>query len=1026
MTREELLQLIDKAADEGSTKLDLAGLGLEELPPEIGKCTQLETLVLGKWDQEKKEWIGNKLTEFPEVVLQLTNLKILNLRNNQITVIPEAIDQLWNVTQLVLGDNQITKIPEPIGQLSNLTELNLSYNQISVIPEAIGEMLNLTQLYLSYNQITKIPEAIGQLSNLTKLNLSDNQISVIPDAIGQLSNLTQLFLYNNQITQIPDMIGKLSNLIVLYLYNNQISVIPEAIGQLSNLTELVLMSNQISVIPDAISQLSNLIALSLGDNQITQIPEVLVQLSNLTHLYLGHNQITSIPEMIGQLSNLTALSLYNNQITSIPEAIRDMEKLEKLDLRGNLLRIPLEILQGEKSYQAGDLRTILDFYFQTRDPKDTEELYEAKLLIVGEGEAGKTTLAKKLLNPDYELQEPEPSTEGIDVSRGEFPYNGKTFRVNIWDFGAQEIYHATHQFFLTKRSFYILLVDNRRENPNLCYWLSIIELLSHNSPVLLVHNEKQDRRCEINVSQLRGNFVNLKESLNINLADNRGLDELQRYLVNNITQLKHVGEGIPRPWTNVRHVLENYAQRTNYIELSEFYEICAKQGFDKSDKDAMLSLSNYLHELGIILHFQKNSDNKKSILLNWVILRPKWATNAVYKVTKNEQVIANCGYFTDKNLSEIWCDDEYDHLHDELLQLMENFKLCYKIPGKQGHYIAPHLLPVEAPDYTWDDTDNLIVRYEYEFMPKGIITRLIVEMHGLICRIKSTDIVWREGVLLTDNYAKAEVIENYHQREIRIRVFGTQKKSLLDRIRHELWKIHDTYDKRLKYQEFIPCNCAKCKGNKSPHAYPFDVLQQFYRDRQPNIQCQKSYINVNVRGLMDDFPDYSQDKVSGIDGSDSVESSRERSSSSPNVQIIITDNKMTQDSPNKTTNNSFNAPMSGVIGSENAQVSNNVFNQNNNANTAELLQLISSMRETAAQFPEDIRDGVFTDIEDVEIEIKKPENARNKTRLGKRITALIAAGTAMAIQIPGAVDFTNSAIDLGEKFGIEIQLPSAR
>ena len=49
MTREELLQLIDKAADEGQTELDLAGLGLEELPPEIGKCTQLETLVLEKF-----------------------------------------------------------------------------------------------------------------------------------------------------------------------------------------------------------------------------------------------------------------------------------------------------------------------------------------------------------------------------------------------------------------------------------------------------------------------------------------------------------------------------------------------------------------------------------------------------------------------------------------------------------------------------------------------------------------------------------------------------------------------------------------------------------------------------------------------------------------------------------------------------------------------------------------------------------------------------------------------------------------
>jgi internalin A len=1018
MTREELLQLIDKAADEGWTKLDLAGLELEELPAQIGKCTQLETLVLGKYDEEKRQLLGNKLTEFPDVVLQLTNLKILDLSKNQITVIPEAIGQLFNLTQLDLNSNQITSIPEAIGQLSNLTELDLNNNQISEIPKAIGQLSNLTQLDLRINQISEIPEAIAQLSNLTQLYFSENQITSIPEAIGQLSNLTELDLMSNQITVIPEAIGQLSNLTQLYLGINQITIIPEAIGQLSNLTLLDLMSNQITVIPEAIRQLSNLTLLDLMDNEITAIPEAIGQLSNLTQLYLSNNQITLIPEAIGQLSNLTRLYLDSNQITSIPEAIRGMEKLEQLYLQGNPIPIPPEILQG-------DLRTILDFYFQTRNPNDTEELYEAKLLIVGEGEAGKTTLAKKLLKPDYKLQKQEPSTEGIDVSRWEFPHNGKTFRVHIWDFGGQEIYHATHQFFLTERSFYILLVDNRRENPNLCYWLSIIELLSSASPVLLVHNEKQDRRCEINVSQLRGDFANLKESLNTNLADNRGLDELQRYLQNNITQLDHIGIPIPKRWANVRHVVENSAQGKNRIPVSEFYEICAQQGFDKSDKPAMLGVSKYLHHLGIILHFQKDP-----ILKHLVILRPEWATNAVYKVTDNEQVIANYGHFTDENLSEIWSDDEYDDLHDELLQLMKSFKVCYEI-GKSGNYIAPQRLPLEPPKYDWDDSDNLIVRYEYEFMPKGIITRLIVEMHRFIYRIKSTDFVWREGVLLTDNYATAEVIENYHQREIRIRVFGNQKTYLLNKIRTKLEEIHADYDKRLKYQEFIPCNCAKCKGSQNPHLYAFDKLRRRLDNRKYTVECEISYENVNVRGLMDDFPDYSrqweQERLSGIDRSDPVESSRERSSSSPNVQIIFTDNKMTQDSPQ---NNNLQGAQIGSMAiakevKDRAQQTASGGIHINNANTAELLQLILSMRKTVEQFPENIRNEIIPDIEDIEIEIDKPENARDKTRLGKRLTALIAAGTAIAIQIPGAIDLANNAIDLGQKVGIELKLPSA-
>jgi Leucine-rich repeat (LRR) protein len=985
MTREEAVRRIHRAAEEKLTQLDLSGLDLEELPPEIGKCTQLETLLLGgKFDEQKREWVGNKLSEFPDAVLQLTNLKILNL----------------------------------------------SWNQITSIPEAIGQLLNLTRLDLDGNQITSIPEAIAQLSNLTLLDLSQNQITSIPEAIGQLSNLTELCLYSNQITSISEVIGQLSNLTQLSLWGNQITSIPEAIGQLSNLTGLYLSENQITSIPEAIGQLSNLTELSLGTNQITSIPEVIGQLSNLTQLDLYNNQITSIPEVIGQLSNLTQLDLHNNQITSIPEVIRGMEKLKKLDLRGNPLPIPPEILQGEKFYEPGNLRTILDFYFQTRNPNDTQELNEAKLLIVGEGESGKTTLANKLFNPDYELKEQEPSTEGIDVIRWEFTQaNGKPFRVHIWDFGGQEIYHATHQFFLTERSLYILLVDNRRENPNLCYWLNIIELLSNSSPVFLVQNEKQDRRCEINFSQLRGDFENLEKLLTTNLADNRGLETLQRALQNRITTLDHISTPIPKHWANVRHVLENYARRKTHIEISEFYDICANQGFDKSDKPAMLSLSKYLHDLGIILHFQTNTDKKKSILLNWVILRPEWATNAVYKVTDNEQVIAHCGYFTDENLSQIWIDRQYQGLHDELLELMENFKICYPIPGQRGHYIAPQRLPLEAPKYDWDDTDNLIVRYKYDFMPKGIITRLIVEMHRLICRpnidpssgAASGDIVWRDGVLLADNYAKAEVIENYHQREIRIRVSGTPKNYLLNSIRHKLREIHDDYDKRLKYQELIPCNCSQCKGSQNPYSYDFEDLRDRLANRKYTVECGKppSYEEVQVRRLIEDFPDYSQEKVPGSDRSDAVDYSRTQQT--VNNFTFDLGNKMTQDSSNKPITH-FSGPMSGVIGSENALVSNNTFNQNNNANTDELLKLISSMRETAAQFPEDEREEVLMEIGNVEEQLKKPEEKRNRKLIGRKLGVILAIAASMASPIANMTDFTNNVTDLAQKAGVEIPI----
>ena len=205
----------------------------------------------------------------------------------------------------------------------------------------------------------------------------------------------------------------------------------------------------------------------------------------MTQLDLSWNQLTSLPESITKLSNLTQLDLRENKLTSLPESITKLSNLTQLDLRENPLETPpLEI--AEKGIEA-----IRDYFNQVK--QDSDYLYEAKLLIVGEAGAGKTTLAKKIQNPNYQLQE-EDSTKGIDVISWYFPYNKqRDFRINIWDFGGQEIYHATHQFFLTKRSLYVLVVDTRKEDTDFYYWLNIVELLSDNSPLLIIKNEKQDR-----------------------------------------------------------------------------------------------------------------------------------------------------------------------------------------------------------------------------------------------------------------------------------------------------------------------------------------------------------------------------------------------------------------------------------------------------------------------------------------------------------------------------------------------------
>jgi small GTP-binding protein len=764
----------------------------------------------------------------------------LDLSNNQISSLPPEIVQLTNLQSLNIFRNQISSLPPEIVQLTNLQFLNISFNQISSLPREIGQLTNLQSLNISRNQISSLPREIGQLTNLQSLYISGNQFSSLPREIGQLTNLQILYIFINQISSLPPEIVQLTNLQSLNIFRNQISSLPPEIVQLTNLQFLNISFNQISSLPREIGQLTNLQSLNISRNQISSLPREIGQLTNLQSLDISHNQISSLPPEIVQLTNLQSLKIAGNQISSLPREIVQLTNLQTLDLRNNPVPIPPEILGPKEWYKdPGNIQEILDFYFRVQDPQETEPLYEAKLLIIGEGGAGKTSLAKKIEDEKYQLQSDEKSTEGIDVIQWKFNLDhGQEFRVNIWDFGGQEIYHQTHQFFLTSRSLYALVADDRKENTDFYYWLKVVELLSDNSPVLIIKNEKDKRQCEVNERELRGEFLNLKEFLPTNLADNRGLTEIKNNIQQYIKQLPHVGEPLPKIWVRVRFALENNPR--NYISFTEYRDFCKLNNL--TDSEDMKRLSQYLHDLGVCLHFQKDP-----ILKHYVILKPEWGTTAVYKVLDNKNVVKNLGCFTQENLAEIWEDEKYKDMRDELLQLMIRFKLCYPIPG-QYQYIAPQLLDINQPEYTWNPNNNLILSYKYDFLPKGIITRFIVEIHPWIEEQKQ---VWRNGVIINKDQTRAEIIQNYNQKEIKIRLAGNRKKDLLTIITHELEKIHSSFE-RLRYQILVPCNCKKCIGSQTPHTYQLESLRKRLGAGRYEVECDQSYEMVNVRRLIDD------------------------------------------------------------------------------------------------------------------------------------------------------------------------------
>jgi hypothetical protein len=188
-------------------------------------------------------------------------------------------------------------------------------------------------------------------------------------------------------------------------------------------------------------------------------------------------------------------------------------------------------------------------------------------------------------------------------------------------------------------------------------------------------------------------------------------------------------------------------------------------------------------------------------------------------------------------------------MRDELLQMMVKFQLCYPIPDRQDTYIVPQLLTREQPDYAWDEVDNLLLRYSYDFMPKGIVWQFMVVMHRFI---GDQECAWRGGVVLEADQTQAEVIEKYGLRRIEIRVSGQNKRDLLTRVRHELEKIHHQYP-GLKYNELIPSKCDTCRDSQEPYFYKFESLRRRLAAGVYEVECDISYQKVKVRSLIDDI-----------------------------------------------------------------------------------------------------------------------------------------------------------------------------
>jgi hypothetical protein len=349
-------------------------------------------------------------------------------------------------------------------------------------------------------------------------------------------------------------------------------------------------------------------------------------------------------------------------------------------------------------------------------------------------------------------------------------------------------------------------------------------------------NERDD---ELNMRDLKGKFPQVVGLYKVDSEDGRGIPALQDVIRETTWDLPHMRTPWVGAWFRVRERLEGDGR--NWINYEAFQGICHEEGLDDDQTDI---LGEYLHDLGIIIHFRHNLS-----LRDMVILKPEWATKPVYQILDTPSVRERGGVLLHSELAKIWDAADYPAtLFPNLLELMNAFELAYELPDGKSHLIA-ELLPSSEPDFDWEDGDSLRFYYNYDFLPGSVTTRFIVRVHpDLEAGPNGMPTCWREGAILGWEGARALVRARPVDRLVEISIAGRKQRELLAVIRSHFGHIHRSI-KNVKITQEIPCNCsAKCT-----HRFNYAQLLNAEVRGRDSVDCPETWNVVSLSKLLDGY-----------------------------------------------------------------------------------------------------------------------------------------------------------------------------
>ena len=773
----------------------------------------------------------------------------LYLQASGLSELPPCLKESVDLELLSISNSHLTKLPDWLSQLQNLHTLVLSTNhKLEDLPEWIGSFPKLKRLALESNEILrKLPKTIGDLTELQRFSFSsdvDRFVGPLPESMQRLKHLKELEIYRTNLTKLPEWICEFKKLEILYVYENCLTEISDSLFTLPDLTHLSLAANPIRNLSDRVGDLSKLRSLQLGGTQIETLPTTMRKLKALKVLSLGWTPLSNLPHWIGELESLTSLDLANTDtitaiwrglnawaliartgteaplcLTALPDTLNDLPNLRYLYLHGNdALGLPPEVLgpgwgghREDKIFEnRASAKEILTYYFKTQ--KGRRPLNEAKLIFVGRGGAGKSCLIKRLINKTFNNSELE--TPGIEIKPWEVIVpDGDRVRLHVWDFGGQEILHATHQFFLTERTIYLLVLSGREGSPtqDAEYWLQLIRSFGGDSSVIIALNKSKLHPFDVNRGLLLEKYPQIVKFVQTDCAcneydipvadgdDSMGIQALRDAILDRTETLEHRKTDFPTDWFAIKERLASMEE--NFVTWDEYQEICRQLG--ENDSKAQHHLAGFLHILGVALNY---SDDPR--LRDTHVLNPRWVTEGIYSILRwgHKDKGKYKGTLEPSDLGQTLDKVRYPtRSHEFLLALMEKFQLCFRLAGSRNSYLVPELLGENQPNEIKEllAESGLGFRYQYEVLPEGLLPRFIVQTH--VYSEANPQWRWRTGAVLERGDCRAVVRADSRERRVDVHITGSerQRRDLLAIIRERFDEQHREL-RRLAVDQRVP------------------------------------------------------------------------------------------------------------------------------------------------------------------------------------------------------------------------------